>query len=191
MAAKKCSKCGEEKPLTEFRKAAHHKDGLTSHCIPCVNAGIRDWYHRNRDARKVTLAAWHEKNKGWRNKKALAGYYADKDAWRVRNKRWAKEHPEEMRAFTAASDAKRRAAKLGSSGHWTEKDVQGLFLKQRGKCAVCRCKLDKSFHRDHITALASGGSNDKSNLQLLCKSCNSRKHKKDPIKFMQENGFLL
>ena len=191
MAAKKCSKCGEEKPLSEFRKAKHHKDGLTSHCRLCVNAGIRDWYYRNREARKATQAAWHEKNKSWRNKDALENYYANQAEWRERNKRWAKANPEKMRAFVAASDAKRRAAKVGSTGHWTEKDVQALFLKQRGCCAVCRCKLDKSFHRDHIIALASGGSNDKSNLQLLCKSCNSRKHKKDPITFMQENGFLL
>jgi 5-methylcytosine-specific restriction endonuclease McrA len=62
---------------------------------------------------------------------------------------------------------------------------------QKGRCAVCREALSKSFHRDHRIALANGGSNDKSNLQLLCKSCNSRKHKKDPIRFMQENGYLL
>ena len=191
MAAKKCTKCGETKPHSEFRKASHHKDGLTSQCKSCCNAWIRDWYVRNKESRKITQAAWHAKNKVKRNKAVLAKYYENREKWQARNKAWAKAHPERMRAFVAASDHKRRAAKLNSFGAWTEKDIQRLFKLQLGCCACCRKKLDKSFHRDHIVALASGGSNEISNIQLLCKSCNSQKHKRDPIDFMRSKGYLL
>jgi len=34
---KVCTKCKEEKPLSEFRQAPHHKDGLTSHCKICIS----------------------------------------------------------------------------------------------------------------------------------------------------------
>lgn len=44
---------------------------------------------------------------------------------------------------------------------------------------------------DHIMPMDLGGSNDASNLQLLCQSCNSSKHAKHPVDFMQERGFLL
>lgn len=191
MAEKKCSKCGEIKPHEQFRVAKHHRDGLTSQCAECVNAGIRLWYQKNKSARKKTQAAWHEKNKARRNAQALAAYYADKDTWRMRTKEWAEKNPERWREMMRVSDSKRRALKAGAIGTFTEKDVRAIFALQRGRCAVCKRELDKSFHRDHIIALASGGTNDKLNLQLLCKSCNSRKHKKDPIKFMQENGYLL
>src|SRR5438046_2430682 len=75
MAEKKCSKCGVEKPLGAFRKAPHHKDGLTSHCAECINAWIRDWYYRNKAARKLTQASWHKRNREWRNVQALEKYY--------------------------------------------------------------------------------------------------------------------
>jgi 5-methylcytosine-specific restriction endonuclease McrA len=40
-----------------------------------------------------------------------------------------------------------------------------------GKCAICDEKLKQKFEVDHIKPLASGGTNDVKNLQLLCKSC--------------------
>jgi 5-methylcytosine-specific restriction endonuclease McrA len=65
-----------------------------------------------------------------------------------------------------------------------------LNAKQKGKCAVCRDTL-AARHVDHIIPLARGGFHERSNLQLLCQPCNSRKSAKDPIRFMQERGFLL
>ncbi len=37
---------------------------------------------------------------------------------------------------------------------------------------MCQCcTKDNKFEKDHITSLASGGTNEKSNLQVLCKAC--------------------
>ena len=52
-------------------------------------------------------------------------------------------------------------------------------------------QLNGRFHRDHRTALARGGSNDIDNIELLCRSCNSRKRDKDSIQWANENGRLL
>jgi NAD-dependent SIR2 family protein deacetylase len=35
METKRCSRCGEEKPITEFNKQSDHKDKLSSHCKAC------------------------------------------------------------------------------------------------------------------------------------------------------------
>jgi hypothetical protein len=40
------------------------------------------------------------------------------------------------------------------------------------KCNMCQCcTKDIKFEIDHIKSLASGGTNEKSNLQVLCKAC--------------------
>lgn len=58
---------------------------------------------------------------------------------------------------------------------------KGVFLRDRGRCVVCLCDLtgvlyaDYKLNIDHIVPLAQGGSNDPTNLQLLCGSCNGEK----------------
>lgn len=59
------------------------------------------------------------------------------------------------------------------------------------KCACCRVRLRGKGQIDHIIALACGGTNDASNLQLMCRTCNSAKRASDPIEFMQSRGMLL
>jgi 5-methylcytosine-specific restriction endonuclease McrA len=238
MAAKKCTKCGEEKPLSEFYKRADAKDGLSHWCKPCIDAqrranaalnverereSRRRWakanpekvrasgakkrsnpeykiyiqeygkayYNKNKERLKAVRRDWYLENKSSHNARTLAAYYAEQEKWAAVNKEWARQNREKMRAYTAVSDAKRRAAKAKSSWRYTAKDIENIFSLQRGRCAACREKLGPSFHRDHIKPLATGGSNDRHNIQLLCRSCNSKKHKKDPVRFMQERGYLL
>ena len=45
-ATKRCSKCGEVKPLTEFRKDSKRRDGHGSWCRACKNASDRARYRR-------------------------------------------------------------------------------------------------------------------------------------------------
>lgn len=55
--------------------------------------------------------------------------------------------------------------------------MQALFDKQRAKCMYCGKEKHEAndLHLDHKIPVSLGGSNDLSNLQLLCGSCNSRK----------------
>lgn len=238
MAAKKCTKCGEEKPLQQFFRQKASKDGHGPWCKLCMKLNAekhrlgnpeqarrqrrewarrnklkvnqsnarrrltpeyqeymrrygKEWYGRNKERLKAVRREWYLKNKPEHNARSRASYYANPDLWHQRAKAWAEKNPERWREMMRRNDNKRRAIKAGACGVWTAEDVKKRFAQQRGMCAVCRAKLNKSFHRDHIVALSCGGSNEPSNLQLLCKSCNSKKHKKDPIKFMQENGYLL
>ena len=43
METKKCSTCGEVKPINEFYKQKSHKDGLNSYCKCCMNKKIEEW----------------------------------------------------------------------------------------------------------------------------------------------------
>jgi 5-methylcytosine-specific restriction enzyme A len=53
---------------------------------------------------------------------------------------------------------------------------QYLLERNNYQCQSCgKVAQDTKLTIDHITPLAKGGSNDISNLQILCRSCNSRK----------------
>lgn len=99
--------------------------------------------------------------------------------------------PASVRDKSAAHCAKRRARKKQVGGSFTPEQITELYLKQRGCCANCGCALGDRFHRDHRTALADGGDNDITNIELLCKPCNLKKSKKDPLAWAKENGRLL
>lgn len=100
--------------------------------------------------------------------------------------------PRDVRRRALATHHRRRARISGAGGSFTAAQIDELYLRQRGRCAGIGCgvKLGTDFHRDHRIPIALGGSSDISNIQLLCPSCNLRKHAKDPIKWANENGSL-
>lgn len=56
-----------------------------------------------------------------------------------------------------------------------------IYHRDQGECRACRKAVDRIVspavreRYDHIVALANGGANDISNIQLLCEACNSAK----------------
>jgi len=93
--------------------------------------------------------------------------------------------------YQRAKENKRRALKQQSGGVFSKTDVDKLYSLQNGRCAVCKVNLANRFDVDHVIPLARGGSNGPENIQLLCPRFNRRKSSKDPVQFMQENGFLI
>ena len=84
----------------------------------------------------------------------------------ARARRRAREHAVE--AFTAADVAALLEIQNGlCAGHWYGKDIR------------------KAYAVDHKIPLARGGTGDRSNLQLLCKSCNLRKHTRTMDEWLQ------
>lgn len=57
-----------------------------------------------------------------------------------------------------------------------------VFQRDNYQCKACgQTQLETELNIDHIIPLARGGSNDISNLQTLCRTCNqSKKHHLDP-----------
>ena len=56
-----------------------------------------------------------------------------------------------------------------------------VFYRDKGTCVICRCDLSNmirsqnKIHIDHIVPLELYGTNDASNMQLLCETCNTSK----------------
>jgi 5-methylcytosine-specific restriction endonuclease McrA len=126
------------------------------------------WGNRNPEKKNASTARWKKKGdnaQAWRKK------YPDKSRSHVRN---------------------RRAKRKGNGGTHTAKDIAEIHKSQRNRCAYCRISfVGRDSHVDHIVPIVRGGSNHRSNLQILCAPCNRSKGSKDPLDFMRLGGFLL
>ncbi len=65
--------------------------------------------------------------------------------------------------------------------HFPKWLTNAVFYRDKGTCSICRCDLSNlirtqnTIHIDHIVPLDVFGSNDASNFQLLCETCNTSK----------------
>ena len=97
--------------------------------------------------------------------------------------------PERKRTKKHRYRARRRGLLEASAEHYTASEITVLLGRSRGRCAVC--KKRRKLTVDHIIALANGGSNAITNIQLLCRPCNIRKHARDALEFNRSMGLLL
>jgi 5-methylcytosine-specific restriction endonuclease McrA len=151
--------------------------------------------YKQTNAEKIAARAkqYYRDNKGYiaeqtkQYKQENAGHIAEY------KKRYAK--TPKGKAVAKARSHNRRAHKLNNGGKHTGAQILALFDLQSGVCPYCKTKLHKSgkniFHADHIVPLSKGGTNDISNIQLLCPSCNMSKHDKLPEEFAAKFGKLF
>jgi len=60
---KRCTKCGELKPKSEFYKVKGGRDGLRGDCKTCHAARAREWYAKNREHSIANVKRWQQANK--------------------------------------------------------------------------------------------------------------------------------
>ncbi len=60
--SKTCSKCKEEKELTEFYKKKGNKDGWSGQCRPCRRIWEKEWKVKNRDRLLADRRKWYAEN---------------------------------------------------------------------------------------------------------------------------------
>ncbi len=214
---KTCTKCGCEKPVTEFHKCAATRDGLHRWCKACAASNGNKWRGSNSERKKANDAKWRTANIERKKASDAARYAANRKKERARLAKWSVDNPEKMRAsrekWNAANPDRNRESKaawqaanpearrIGAHNRRARKRANGgrlspdlttrLFKLQRGKCSCCHASLDDGNHLDHVIPVALGGPNEDWNMQLLCIPCNLSKGAKHPIEFMQQRGFLL
>lgn len=95
----------------------------------------------------------------------------NREAWRMKHRVW--EH-------------NRRARVRNAEGSFTVQEWLDVCAKHDNRCA--HCGLQVELTQDHIIPLARGGTNWISNIQPLCRICNSRKHAKMPDEIPAAGG---
>jgi hypothetical protein len=112
---KKCSRCGEEKPLDEFHKLARSRDGLRCECKTCKAAR----YQKNREAILAQRAAWRA---------------AHPEKIAARDAAYREAHPEKIAAYRAA----RRATAEG----WATNALSGAKKRAKKRGVPCTITIE-------------------------------------------------
>jgi hypothetical protein len=160
---KTCSKCGEEKPRTEFHKKAHNKDGLRGQCKICISEIAKLDRKNNPERVKATKSKWNKANA------EKVKEYGRKWAERNPDKRAKSSSDWAKRNAPAVVDAvvRRRAAKLQRTASWANDQLIAAYYKEAKRLEEL---TGIQFHVDHIIPLRGelvSGLHVETNLQLL------------------------
>ena len=103
----------------------------------------------------------------------LAYYEREREEVIARSKKGAESHPEKVRQAKANNLRKRRAARHASRGNFTVEEFKELCESYGNKCLACG-DTEAVLEADHVVPLTKGGSDNISNIQPLCGSCNRK-----------------
>lgn len=165
---KRCSKCGETKPLNDFYANRKMRCGRDSWCKACSIRNTQAWAKRNPERVKAWRAA---------NRDRVNRYHHN---WLAANPGYTQDWERRMRDpdERAAREAKRRARQRKAF----VEHVDPLVVLERddGVCGICGKDVDPlAYHVDHIVALAKGGDHSYANSQTAHPRCNQRKGARD------------
>lgn len=177
MPSKRCTKCGEEKPHSEFHKASNKKDGIKSKCKACCSEYGRQYrkdnaeairqrkrqYHLdNADAIIKKVTRWAQENAEARKEYKRQYYKENYEAIAEYKRQWERDNPDKKAAYSHARRARKAAV-----------PSDGIPVDFRGKpCYVCGAPAEAV---DHIVPLSKGGHDTLDNKAPICHSCNSAK----------------
>jgi 5-methylcytosine-specific restriction endonuclease McrA len=144
-----------------------------------------EWYQKNRDRIIKKSRLWAINHPEQKKKNFQLWLSQNLSRFRAVNKAWRKAHPELVAGYVkkwssnnksqeCAQESKRRARIKNAVGTWSHYDIEKIMSVLGVNCLCCGAQ--QHIHIDHIIPLAKGGSNGPLNLQLLCRSCNCKKH---------------
>lgn len=175
MKLKKCNKCDELKPLTEFHKHKKSPDGVRYHCKKCGNLIVAEYQKKYSKKYLLTLKKWRSKNKDRLKKQAQS------PERKKYLKKW-RQNPEVKKKAAAYQRKQRSKNKEQHALIQRKSALKSLYgvtlewydekLREQGMCcAICgadtpRRKNTKNFSvdHDHSTGITRG---------LLCTKCNA------------------
>jgi len=196
---KRCTKCGIEKPRTEFNKHPKLKDGLRPSCRECdrrsqraryarkgeeVRTKNRENYHRNVEAMRERVRRYVQENQAAMRAYQMRYHAANAERKNAYGREYRKQNPDLVKASRHA----RRVREVAAEGTFTAGEWRTLCDSYGRACLCCgKVEPEIKLSPDHVVPLSRGGSNDISNIQPLCLSCNNLK-RANTIDFRPQGG---
>jgi len=113
---KKCSKCGVEKPLSEFHKDKYKKNGYKSRCAECCRKDRVEWRNSN-----LVKAKQQER----------AQYIKHREKCLKRTNDWYKANPEKARELDKRRYYKDRKKRIAASCKWEKENKEHVNQVRR------------------------------------------------------------
>jgi 5-methylcytosine-specific restriction endonuclease McrA len=194
--SKECSKCKQWKSASQFSPAKTAKDGLRSDCKACQAEAQLARYYTDHETSKEKQRIWHNEHydKEARRERQKLEYPEKREHIRAYNKQYNQERSHVRKAYRERTRERNRPLKrvLNRRRRANQRNAPGTFTftQWQAMCEwfgnVCLCCGKAEITIDHVVPIIKGGSNDISNLQILCMSCNASKKDKtidyrDPI----------
>lgn len=162
---KKCTDCGEIKPITEFYKRKESKDGHQSICKECSKRYNQKWNRDNKERKKKYNAQWNRDNPEyqaqWRedNKEHIKEYQAQ----------WKQDNPEYKKEYNAQwyKDNKERRKEYGAQYYQDNKERKKEYQKERYHSDPLYRMKDILRGRTNTAFKAKGWKKDSSTQKML------------------------
>lgn len=97
MSTKVCSKCEQEKELSDFAKDKDCLEGYRGCCKLCRKEYQREWCAENRERLNENSRQWTMNNQDKKRASALKYYYKNKDKHTEYSRQWQKNNPEKVK----------------------------------------------------------------------------------------------
>lgn len=188
---KKCTKCGETKPLAEFfARKKGSKDGRMSCCKVCKTAAIYKWREDNKDkwnsySREISMTPKAiERRKQYAQRQDVIERLRDSyktEKYRAKKRLWRAANQNKLRHYYKDKNHRRRVAYR--DGAVTEREWLGICAKYQHRCVYCYRKTKLTM--DHEIPLSAGGTHTPSNIVPACQRCNASKQARHPIDYAQ------
>lgn len=146
----------------------------------CLKRGMAYRYYATRRAyqlahpevHRASNSSWKKRNKDKVNAQRRRHYLRHKEEEKLKAAAYARSNPD---IYVIAS-ARRRTRITEAGGSFTLQEWRDLCKKHGNRCL--RCNKRRKLTPDHVVPVSKGGTSDISNIQPLCKPCNSAKKTK-------------
>ena len=142
---KVCTKCNEDKPLTEYNRDKSKKDGHRNICKVCRSADGKAYRETNRDRIAASKRAYYEANrekyaangKAWReaNSEKVAAYQkayyeANREKYAANGKAWREANRDRFDAYQKAYREANRDERAAGQKAWREANRERLLASK-------------------------------------------------------------
>ena len=200
--AKVCSKCGEDKPFSEYSKKKQSKDGHRNDCKACVSEYMKARHEANREREIAKSKAYYEANRERDLANKRAHYKANRDEVLSRNRAYYGTKRSEILSqkrgyyemnkddFLARNTRRKRLIAGAKQEPYLREDI---FEQDNWTCQLCQEPINPelkwpesgSASIDHIIPLSLGGDDTPANVQAAHLSCNQGKGNRVELEDLQ------
>lgn len=135
VSTKKCTKCGEVKPLEDFGNRAKSKDGKYNSCRACEAVSSKAYYEKNREKVISAVKAYAQENREKVLESKRNYYRKDPKGFTAKSTAYARAHKEQSNAhkqkWLVNNPEKRKAA----SDKWYDENKEHASERHKEKYA--------------------------------------------------------